>query len=232
MCDRRTTVAGGVITLLTSVSTIATQAMAAAPPPCFSGTNMTASSNAAANAAAPSGVSGVDTSTTKILEMVAERRENEKQSCPAGYALVGNACEPVSAAADTGTATEEPSAPSAAPPKSKPKPAKADEAAPSREGQPVSTSLVSHGYGAWAEGFGDYEERDGLTINGARDVERDQKVAGFLAGLDRTKRFSPQSGVLLGVLAGYSRNSQKYSPISSSDPSVSTDYNFRFKDPG
>lgn len=110
--------------------------------------------------------------------------------------------------------------------KAKPKPKSAPDTAEIYSAPAPQPAIAERGNGAWAEGFADYEERDGLTIQGVGGIERTQSTAGFLAGGDWTQKFSRSSGLMLGVLGGYSDTKQKYSTIKSSNSSVSTPFPF------
>ncbi len=90
----------GTVVVLATVSVLATEAVAG--PPCYTSDPNSQSATGAATAAGVS-VVAANSSTAQILEMVAERREEQTQSCPAGYVSVGGACQP--AATEVAAAT-------------------------------------------------------------------------------------------------------------------------------
>jgi hypothetical protein len=201
--------------------------------------------------ASSAAITATDTSTTQILELVAQRREQQAQTCPAGYISVNGSCEPAPAAA-TATPAQAPQAAQAAPQAAAaPAPpgassttggqkrtasVKPKSSAAAAAGAPQSTPAsfeeeppaaeTRKSYGAWVEGFADYEERENLNISGASGVERSQRVAGMVAGIDRLQRLSAGSGVVFGMLGGYNNTRQKYSPFTGTNPSVPTSYSF------
>lgn len=243
------------VSLLLSVSVFALDAKAANPP-CFTSKTENAVASGAAAAAAVS-VGAAATSTNQALELVAERREEQTQSCPSGYFLVNGACQPVATVVADSETLPEPAAETveadAAPAESqssggsgsggsgasgggssagtakaaktmtsKPKPvsqsASAGDVAPSgsyadvRPDAPEGPSQM--GFEVWGEGFGEYEELEGLKIGKATGIRRDQKVRGFLSGIDKTFQTSSDGGIVLGVLGGASRSDQKFTTAS------------------
>jgi outer membrane autotransporter protein len=59
-------------------------------------------------------------------------------------------------------------------------------------------------YGVWAEGYGDYEERRDVRIEGTTGSQTTRYSSwGVLSGVDHTYFRAPGEGIMLGGLAGY-----------------------------
>ncbi len=102
-------------------------------------------------------------------------------------------------------------------------PASPPPALPTRKSPAPAPVLVDESFriGSWAEGFGDYEHRTGsqsslfncCTVNQPNgpftpvtlDVTSTTSTAGFVGGIDATKRglMGPQDGIIVGLLGGY-----------------------------
>jgi len=163
-------------------------------------------------------------STTTTTRALATRREAETQACPAGQSRINGACVP--------DRPREQAAPAPAP-----KPAKVKAAKKGKHAKPIETvqaqrvyqpvfksdlpnlAVEAAHYGAWVQGYGDYEHRDGsqsssflcCTIAAQTPIplniqaSSETKTWGVVAGLDWTGRgFSNAGdGVMVGVMAGY-----------------------------
>jgi hypothetical protein len=142
--------------------------------------------------------------TKEIGKSIAERRDQERERCPAGFSRVDGACRrrPVAE-------------PARAVPPEKPK-AVVERQAPRPPPTPFIEPAVR--YGTWIQVFGDYQKRDAsgpgaLTINSAGpgssnlalNIQSRTSTVGFVGGADLTSRglFFANDGLIAGVTAGY-----------------------------
>src|SRR5262249_46240395 len=149
--------------------------------------------------------------TKEIGKAVVERREQERERCPAGFSRVNGACQP---------RRRPVSEPARAVPPEKPKPA----AVTRREPPPPPALLPlpiepAVRFGTWTQVYGDYQTRDAagpsaLTccIGGplpqptlALNIQSRASTVGFVAGADFSSGglFSAIDGFIGGVTAGY-----------------------------
>jgi hypothetical protein len=152
--------------------------------------------------------------TKEIGKAVVERRDRERERCPAGFSRVDGACQP--------TRVREPAR--AVPPE-KPKPTavvrKEPPPLPALSPLPIEPAVR---FGTWTQVFGDYQKRDadgpgilicctqpigpikaGAPPTVALNIESRASTVGFVAGADLTSRalFSASDGFIAGVTAGY-----------------------------
>jgi hypothetical protein len=163
--------------------------------------------------------------TKEIGKSIVERREQERERCPAGFSRVDGACRP------TRPPVREPAR---AVPREKPTPA-AVVKAPSPPPSPIEPGVR---FGTWAQVYGDYQKRDAagpgilnccasfplgdpsLTpINVppqlALKIESRAATVGFVAGADLTSRglFFANDGFIAGVTAGYTSSVLKLNTV-------------------
>jgi len=164
------------------------------------------------------------TSTTTTTRALATRREAEVLACPSGQSRINGAC-----------VADRPREPAAAAPT--PEPARTKISKKSKTRKPVQTARAprvyqpvfksdlpnlateaAH-YGAWIQGYGDYEHRDGsrstsflcCTVPGEAPIpltvraSSETKTWGVVGGLDWTGRgfTNAGDGVMIGVMGGY-----------------------------
>ncbi len=180
--------------------------------------------------------------TVTATQSIQGRRATEAATCPPGQTFIDGLCRPTPLApvvarpvpqvrrASTATQPLKAARPSAIPlrrtkpqlaviPRRRPAPSRAPapevvEAAPFA---PPVLIIPAH-YGAWAQGFGDYEERSGKSTNSLQccsnlpgatqlNLSASSKTTseGFVGGIDWTKRdfLYGGDGLILGVMAGY-----------------------------
>jgi Autotransporter beta-domain len=149
--------------------------------------------------------------TKEIGKAVVERREQERERCPAGFSRVDGACQP------TRRPVREPAR--AVPPE-KPKPAavvrKEPPPPPALLPLPIEPAVR---FGTWTQVYGDYQTRDAAgpsalncCIGGplpqptlALNIQSRASTVGFVAGADFSSGalFSANDGFIGGVTAGY-----------------------------
>jgi hypothetical protein len=187
-------------------------AVALAGGNCTNG-NTGAFSNAALGSQALSDLaqSSTQATTDVATKALAERRDTEQQSCPAGTRRVGGSCQTIS------TRTEE--SPARRPPRPRPS-GGPREVAPVYKA-PVVVVEPSVRYATWGQAFGDYERRTGTNsfvfggglgapgpAPGTAPVpmllsgESRATLGGFLGGADLTMR-NGESGIIAGLLGGF-----------------------------
>ena len=187
--------------LLCSCLIAPTGALAASPPNCSVNNFFTLETNS--TIAGGSGTFGAvslaatEASTTRVLQIVGERREQETRSCPDGMERIGGNCV---AKKTAGAATPVTPTTSQSTNKSNDK-----TSSPPSVDYGVSESDIALN-GAWTEGFFEYEERSGL----ASGVTRKQKYGGFFVGADHTFRFNNREGWVVGAQGGYSAIDQDF----------------------
>ena len=140
----------------------------------------------------------------EIGKSIAERRDQERERCPAGFSRVDGVCRrrPVAE-------------PARAVPPEKPK-----AVIERRALQPPPTPFIEPAarFGTWIQVFGDYQKRDAsgpgaLTINStgpgssnlALNIQSRTSTVGFVGGADLTSRglFFANDGLIAGVTTGY-----------------------------
>jgi hypothetical protein len=168
--------------------------------------------------------------TREIGKSIVERRERERERCPAGFSRVDGACRP------TRSTVREPVR---AVPREKPTPAEVVKAPP-----PPLLIEPAVRFGTWAQVYGDYQKRDaagpatlncctvgGIPFNGvqpnlALNIESRTSTVGFVAGADLTSRglLSADDGLIAGVTAGYTSSELKLNTfaLSVDQPSIGT----------
>jgi hypothetical protein len=155
--------------------------------------------------------------TKEIGKAIVERREQERERCPAGFSRVDGACRPVRE-------------PARAVPREKPTPAAVVKAPPPPP-WPIEPAVR---FGTWAEVYGDYQKRDaagpgmlncctqfplGDRLNVppqlALNIESRTGTVGFVAGADLTSRglLFANDGFIAGVTAGYTSSELKLNTV-------------------
>src|SRR5262245_38207735 len=157
-----------------------------------------------------------DVSTAQTLEAIRDRRLQVAQSCPAGtMPSASGMCVPTGG---TTTPTAAQGAPKAAA-KGAPKQAAPASPAPAAPSQAKTSPGGTYGgygslkddyvappprYGVWAEGYGDYEQRSDVRIEGTSGSQSVRDTSwGVVSGVDRTYLRAPGEGIMIGGLAGY-----------------------------
>jgi Autotransporter beta-domain len=161
--------------------------------------------------------------TKEIGKSIVERREQERERCPAGFSRVDGACRP------TRPPVREPAR---AVPREKPTPAAVVKAPPPPP-LPIEPAVR---FGTWAQVYGDYQKRDAagpgflnccasFPLGGgpafnvppqlALKIESRAATVGFVAGADLTSRgvFFANDGVIGGVTAGYTSSVLKLNTV-------------------
>jgi hypothetical protein len=168
-----------------------------------------------------------EVTTKEIGKSIVERREQERERCPAGFSRVDGACRP------TRPPVQEPARAvpreKPAPVVEKPAPAVVVKAPP----LPIEPAVR---FGTWAQVYGDYQKRDAagpailnccflppnapLPFNGhqpnlALDIESRTGTVGFVAGADFTSRglLLPYDGFIAGMTVGYTSSELKLNTI-------------------
>ena len=165
-----------------------------------------------------------ETTTKEIGKSIVERREQERERCPAGFSRVDGACQP------TRRPVREPAR---AVPREKPTPAPVVKAPPPLPIEPAVR------FGTWTQVYGDYQKRDaagpgilnccilggpipfgGVQPNLALNIESRTSTVGFVAGADLTSRglFFANDGFIAGVTAGYTSSELKLNTSATSIP--------------
>jgi hypothetical protein len=157
--------------------------------------------------------------TKEIGKSIVERREQERERCPAGFSRVDGACRP------TRPPVREPAR---AVPREKPTPAavvrKEPPPPPALLPLPIEPAVR---FGTWTQVYGDYQKRDaagpailnccmatpgnppipfnGVQPNLALNIESRTGTVGFMAGADLTSRglLSANDGLIAGVTLGF-----------------------------
>ena len=149
--------------------------------------------------------------TKEIGKAVVERRQQERERCPAGFSRVDGACQP---------RRRPVSEPARAVPPEKPKPAavtpKEPPPPPALLPLPIEPAVR---FGIWTQVFGDYQTRDAAgpsalncCIGGplpqptlAVNIQSRASTVGFVSGADFSSGalFSASDGFIGGVTAGY-----------------------------
>jgi len=163
-----------------------------------------------------------EVTTKEIGKSIVERREQERERCPAGFSRVDGACRP------TRPPVREPAR---AVPREKPTPAAVVKEPPPPP-LPIEPAVR---FGTWAQVYGDYQKRDaagpailnccrlsaqpdfpaipfgGQQPNLALNIESRTSTVGFVAGADLTSRglLSANDGLIAGVTAGYTSSELK-----------------------
>src|SRR5262249_31160217 len=122
-----------------------------------------------------------EASTSQAIELVALRRNQEAEACPAGSTRVGGVCQPIRRAAEVSEREQvtRRSEPSRQPVRPVTQVSKGSE-------RPIGFQMSEpERFGVWSEVFGDYERRTGLGTSDA-PASRSQRTAGLLVGADRT----------------------------------------------
>jgi hypothetical protein len=158
--------------------------------------------------------SATDASTSQALELMRDRRIQVAEGCPSGsYLAASGMCIPLTQAsgAAVGPAGGLPAAgqPPAAAPKAAPKAAQTKRPPGAPAGGPgayaggYGDAAPPVRYGMWAEGYGDRERREDISVDGQTLRFRSY---GVLAGMDHTYFHSAREGVMLGAFAGYNNS--------------------------
>jgi hypothetical protein len=168
-----------------------------------------------------------ETTTKEIGKSIVERREQERERCPAGFSRVDGACQP------TRRPVREPAR---AVPREKPTPAAVVKAPPPPP-LPIEPAVR---FGTWAQVYGDYQKRDAagpgvlncctsfplgnLNVQPqlALNIESRTSTVGFVAGADLTSRglFFANDGFIAGVTAGYTSSQLKLSTVATDVTSI------------
>jgi Autotransporter beta-domain len=198
-----------------------------APPVVLANGSCTDGSNGAFSGAAlaSQALSELSQTTTQVTtkeigKSIVERREQERERCPAGFSRVNGVCQP------TRPPVREPAR---AVPREKPTPAAVVKEPPPPP-LPIEPAVR---FGTWAQVYGDYQKRDAagpatlnccMAINGnqpipfggvqpnlALNIESRTGTVGFVAGADLTSRglLSANDGLIAGVTAGYTSSELK-----------------------
>jgi hypothetical protein len=162
--------------------------------------------------------------TKEIGKSIAERREQERERCPAGFSRVDGACRRLPVAEPERAVPPErrvaPERPARVVPTEKPTAAarKIERRAP-----PPPPIEPAARFGTWIQVFGDYQKRDAagpatlnccivanIPFNGVQpalglNIQARIGTVGFVGGADLTSRglFSANDGLIAGVTAGY-----------------------------
>jgi hypothetical protein len=157
-----------------------------------------------------------DMSTSQVMETIRDRRLQVAQSCPAGtMPSASGMCVPTGGAVTPTASQAQPkAAPKAAPKQAapaSPAPAAPAQTTPSPGGTyggygSLKDDFVARGprYGVWAEGYGDYEQRRDVRIEGTPGSQSERNTSwGVVSGVDHTYLHAPGEGIMIGGLAGY-----------------------------
>ncbi len=169
-------------------------------------------SNSSLGLSLPS-ISATEVSTTQAVEMV-RRRQNEEQAslmlastAAASTEPAAGPSAPASQGAQSKSAKATGTSATKAPPRATAPSVAAFDGAVSRYG------TATQSRGIWAQGYGDYERRSGLTIDVARpgEISRHEWTGGFVAGTDWTRPLSAdgKTGIMLGAFGGYNSTKGK-----------------------
>ena len=223
------------------------QAIPAPPTGCDRGLFTTGNNTIpAAATAAGTSLAAAEASTAQVMELVAQRRAQEAEACPANFIKVGGACQPVRRI----TSTSQPASSAPATPvntgatltsSAKPSAARRLSAGtPDRRRSDVSPDDVSvkpepvvERNAVWSEAFADYERRTGLG-DATSSASRSQRTAGLVVGADHAVQ-NGYSGIVFGLVGGVSDTRQEFQRSSSQQ--LDTNYivdlskEFAFQDP-
>jgi len=156
------------------------------------------------------------------MDAISARRKEETERCPEGFERIAGVCRRVETS---------PSSSSSAP-ASRRTPRPDNRPTPVPVKAPVVVVDPGWRIGAWAQGFGDYEQRTGsgnssvcgqgtpCAANGTNfpivvDVNQTTRTVGGLGGVDWTKRklFGQGDGLILGLLTAYTSSNINMSSI-------------------
>ncbi len=166
-----------------------------------------------------SSLNSAEASTAQVMEIVAQRRAQEAESCPANFSRVGGFCQPVRRIALAEPASSSPATPvdtgatltstgktnsvrrSSVAPDRRQSVAKPDDSRLKPEQEATRNAV-------WSEAFADYERRRGLG-NASESASRKQATAGVLFGADHAV-WNGDNGMVFGLVGGFSTTRQDF----------------------
>jgi hypothetical protein len=192
--------------------------------PFFTDQNNTTPASATA---AGTSLAAAEASTVQAMEVVAQRRAQEAESCPEGFTKSGGVCRPIQRIASEVPASSVPSTPidtgatltGNMPTRRSSKETgdkrrvvvvKPDDTRIKREAEAtrIKREAEAARNAVWSEAFGDYERRTGLQ-NATGTASRTQTTVGTLVGADHIV-WNGDTGIMFGVLGGFSRTRQEF----------------------
>ena len=128
-------------------------------------------------------------STSEVLKVVQQRKDELSGACPPGLVRRNGQC--VTPQASAGQSAS----------------------APRRETPSSLVSSTTNGLGVWATGYGDYEHQSNISPGQAVNPTRTRATGGFLVGTDISRRnvFAPGDLFIIGALAGYNHTRSTFS---------------------